>query len=129
MSCSGDDAPLAISGESREQKRSIPKSSRLEEMTLLPEHTKPTRIASKEHPIPKLGVREDRIRKYPGRAWLRGSLPKRLHPFWRTLLGLLIVPPLIASFFIYHAEMMVFLYRYTPFTAQNVALIIFRDTD
>ena len=108
---------------------SIPKSSRLEEMTLLSEHTKPTRIESNEHPIPKLGVREHRIGKHPGRAWLRGALPKQLHPFWRTLLGLLIVPPRSASFCNYHAEMMVIHYRYTPLTAQHDAHIIFRDTD
>lgn len=54
---------------------------------------------------------------------------KLLPPFWRILLGLLILPPLIASFFLYHAELMVFLYNYTPFTKQNVGLIIFRDTD
>ena len=50
-------------------------------------------------------------------------------PFWRTLLGLLILPPFIASLFLFHAEMMVFLYHHTPFTAQNVALIDFGDTD
>jgi hypothetical protein len=50
-------------------------------------------------------------------------------PFWRTLFGLLILPPFIASLFLFHAEMMVFLYHYTPFTAQNVALIDFGDTD
>lgn len=54
---------------------------------------------------------------------------KLLPPFWRTLLVLLIPPPFIASFFLYHAEMMVFLYYYTPFSARNVALIDFGDTD
>jgi hypothetical protein len=54
---------------------------------------------------------------------------KLIPPFWRTLLGLLILPPFIASFFLYHVELMVFLYNYTPFTAQNVALIDFGDTD
>ena len=51
---------------------------------------------------------------------------------WHLLaatLGLRILPPLIVSFFLFHAEMMVFLYYYTPFTAQNVALIGFGDTD
>ena len=52
-----------------------------------------------------------------------------LPPFWRTLLGLLILPPVITSFFLFHAEMMVFLYHYSPFTAQNVALIDFGNTD
>ena len=50
-------------------------------------------------------------------------------PFWRTLLVLLILPPFIASIFLYHAELMVFLYNYTPFTEQNVALVDFADTD
>jgi len=54
---------------------------------------------------------------------------KLLPPFWRALLGLLVLPPLIASFFLYNAEMLVFLYEYTPFTASSVALIEFRDTD
>jgi hypothetical protein len=54
---------------------------------------------------------------------------KLLPPFWRTLLALLILPPYITSVLLYHAQMMVFLYRYTPFTEQNVNLVEFRDTD
>ena len=96
---------------------------------MLHEHAKPTKIGSNEHPIPKHRAPEHRIPKHPDRAWLTGTFPKLLPPLWRTLLGLLILPPLIASFFIYHVEMMVFLYYYTPFTAQNVDLIEFRDTD
>jgi hypothetical protein len=35
---------------------------------------------------------------------------------------LLILPPFIALIFLFHAKMMVMLYHYTPFTAQNIAL-------
>jgi hypothetical protein len=40
-----------------------------------------------------------------------------------------ILSPVITTFFLFHAEMMVFLYDYSSFTAQNVALIDFGDTD
>ena len=96
---------------------------------MLREHRELTRIGSSEHPIPKQRAPEHRVPQHPDRAWVTKTLPKFLPPFWRTLLGLLILPPLIASFFLYHVEMMVFLYYYTPFTAQNVDLIEFRDTD
>ena len=96
---------------------------------MLREHREPTRIGFNERPIPKHRAPEHRIPKHLDRAWLTGTPPKFLPPFWRTLFGLLILPPLIASLLLYHAELMVFLYNYTPFTAQNVDIIEFRDTD
>ena len=44
----------------------------------------------------------------------------------RTILALLVLPPIIAAVFIYHADRMISLYHFQPDQVQYLAL---RDTD
>lgn len=62
------------------------------------------------------------------RATVTGTLPKLLPPFGRPLLGLLILPPLVASFFLYYAGLNWYSSTTTPLLPRKTSLIVFRDT-
>jgi len=46
--------------------------------------------------------------------------------YWKTIIALVFLPPLIASVFDYHAEMMIFVLRSPP---DEIPFLEFRDTD
>jgi len=56
----------------------------------------------------------------------RKKLARVHYPAMRNILALLVLPPLIAAVFIYHAEMMTRLFRFQQDQVQYLAL---RDTD
>jgi hypothetical protein len=46
--------------------------------------------------------------------------------YWKTIIALVFLPPLIASIFVYHTEMMIFVVRFPP---DEIPFLEFRDTD
>ena len=53
-------------------------------------------------------------------------LVESIPPAMRTILALLVLPPIIAAVFIYHADRMISLYHFQPDQVQYLAL---NDTD
>jgi hypothetical protein len=49
-----------------------------------------------------------------------------LSTFFKTIIALVFLPPLIASIFVYHAEMMTYVVK---FPSDEIPLLEFRDTD
>ena len=53
-------------------------------------------------------------------------IPWRVTAFFKTIIALVFLPPLVAALFVYHAEMMISFVRFSP---EEIPYLEFADTD